>query len=66
MATAFDDMIRWERAGIKPAGDDVVTPATVAAPTFGCKFTNNTLGSDETSTTKALRPAVLASSVPCS
>jgi hypothetical protein len=65
MAKAFDDMIRWERSGIKPEGDDVVTPATVAAPTFGCKFTNNTMGPDETTTTKALRPATLANSVPC-
>jgi hypothetical protein len=65
MAQAFDDMIKWERDGIKPAGDDVVTPATVAAPTFGCKFTNNTMGPDESGTTKALRPATLANSVPC-
>jgi len=62
---AFDAMIKWERDGIKPAGDDVVTPATVAAPTYGCKFTKNTLGPDESGTTKALRPAILANSVPC-
>jgi hypothetical protein len=66
MTTAFDDMIRWEISGIKPAGDDVVTPATVAAPTFGCKFTNNTMGPDESGTTKALRPATMANSLPCS
>ena len=59
---AFDDMIKWERDGVKPAGDDVVTPATVAAPTYGCKFTNNTMGPDESGTTKALRPGILASS----
>ena len=63
--SAFDDMVKWERDGIKPAGDDVVTPATVAAPSFGCKFTVNTLGPDESGTTKALRPAILANSVPC-
>lgn len=62
---AFDDMIKWERDGIKPAGDDVLTPATVAAPTYGCTFTNNTLGPDESTTTKALRPAILANSPPC-
>lgn len=62
---AFDAMIKWERDGIKPAGDDVVTPATVAAPSYGCKFTKNTLGPDESGTTKALRPAILANSVPC-
>ena len=26
--TAFDDMLKWEAGGAKPAGDDVVTPAT--------------------------------------
>lgn len=62
---AFDDMIKWERDGIKPAGDDVVTPATVAATTYGCTFTRNTLGPDESGTTNALRPATLANSAPC-
>jgi pimeloyl-ACP methyl ester carboxylesterase len=63
--SAFDDMIKWERDGIKPGGDDVVTPATVAAPSYGCKYTINTLGPDESGTTKALRPAILANSAPC-
>jgi hypothetical protein len=62
---AFDDMIKWERDGVKPTGDDVVTAATVAAPTYGCTFTNNTLGPDESGTTNALRPAILANSAPC-
>ncbi len=62
---AFEAMIKWERDGIKPAGDDVVTPATVAATSYGCKFTKNTLGPDDSGTTKALRPAILANSVPC-
>ena len=62
---AFEAMIKWERDGIKPAGDDVVTPATVAAPTYGCTFTKNTLGPDDSGTTKALRPGILANSVPC-
>jgi pimeloyl-ACP methyl ester carboxylesterase len=62
---AFDDMIKWERDGIKPAGDDVVTAATVSAPTYGCAFTRNTLGPDDSDTTKALRPAILATTAPC-
>lgn len=62
---AFDAMVKWERDGIKPAGDDVVTPATVAATSYGCKYTKNTLGPDESDTTKALRPAILANSAPC-
>jgi hypothetical protein len=66
-ATAFDDMIKWERDGIKPAGDDVVTPATIAAPTYGCTFTNNAMPNlaDESGATKALRPNVAALR-PCS
>ncbi len=62
---AFDDMIKWERDGIKPGGDDVITPATVAAPTYGCTYTRNTLGPDESGTTRALRPATVMNSAPC-
>ncbi|PIT76369.1 alpha/beta hydrolase [Limnohabitans sp. B9-3] len=62
---AFDDMIKWERDGVKPTGDDVVTPATVAAATYGCTFTKNTLGPDESGTTNALRPLTLANSPAC-
>ena len=62
---AFDAMIKWERDGIKPAGDDVVTPATVAATTYGCTYTRNTLGPDESGTTRALRPGILASTPAC-
>ena len=64
-ATAFDDMVKWESGGAKPAGDDVVTPATVAAPTYGCTFTKNTLGPDESKATKGLRPAAVANSAAC-
>jgi hypothetical protein len=41
---AFEAMVKWERDGIKPSGDDVVTAATVAAPTYGCTYTIDTLG----------------------
>ena len=44
---AFEAMVKWERDGVKPAGDDVVTAATVAATTYGCTFTKNTLGPDD-------------------
>jgi pimeloyl-ACP methyl ester carboxylesterase len=56
---AFDAMIKWERDGVKPTGDDVVTPATVAAPNYGCTYTKNTLGPDESGATKALRPVIV-------
>jgi hypothetical protein len=62
---AFDAMIKWERDGVKPAGDDVVTPATVAATTYGCTYTRNTLGPDESGATRALRPGILASTPRC-
>jgi hypothetical protein len=59
---AFDDMLKWEAGTTgRPAGDDVVTPATVAASNYGCTFTRNTLGaSDESGTTAALRPTAAA------
>lgn len=53
---AFDDMVAWEQDGTKPEGDDVLDAATVAAPAYGCRFTDNTLGGDDSATTQALRP----------
>jgi fermentation-respiration switch protein FrsA (DUF1100 family) len=35
---AFAALVNWVTNGVKPAGDDILTPAAVAAPTFGCKF----------------------------
>jgi hypothetical protein len=57
-------MIQWEQGGPKPEGDDVVTPATVANANYGCKFTVNTLGPDESTTFNASRPGVAAAK-PC-
>lgn len=37
---AWDDLVRWVRAGDRPAGDDVVTPSVVAAPGYGCRFSD--------------------------
>lgn len=57
---AFTDMVTWAEGGPKPVGDDVTTPATVAASTYGCTFTNNTLGPDDAgSAASAFRPAIL-------
>lgn len=63
--TAFDDMIKWERDGIKPLGDDVVTPAVVAATSYGCKFTKNTIGPDDASFVASLRSGIAASTPAC-
>jgi hypothetical protein len=36
---AFDDLANWVANGVKPVGDDILNPAAVADPTFGCQFT---------------------------
>lgn len=35
---AFDALAAWEQNGVKPEGDDVLTPNVVAAEDYGCKF----------------------------
>ena len=67
-ATAFDDMVKWEAGGAKPAGDDVVTAATVAAPTYGCTFTTKNPvapGPDDGTGTLGLRQIIAATTPPC-
>ena len=44
---AFRDMVSWVETGTKPAGDDVLTPATVANAAYGCTHTVNTGGADD-------------------
>jgi len=39
VSTAFSDLVNWVLYGVKPQGDDILNPATVAAPNFGCRFT---------------------------
>lgn len=36
---AFDDMVNWVDTGVRPGGDDVLDPAAVADPAFGCAYT---------------------------
>jgi hypothetical protein len=62
--TAFDDMVKWEAGGPKPAGDDVKTPATLASPTYGCTFTKNTPSADDY-TPPAVRAAFQANYPAC-
>jgi hypothetical protein len=45
--SAFQAMVDWEQRGIKPAGDDVLTPAVTSDKAYGCNFTNNTAGTDD-------------------
>ena len=35
---AFTDLVNWVEYGVKPAGDDILDPPTVADPNFGCQF----------------------------
>jgi hypothetical protein len=43
----------------------VVTAATVAAPTYGCTHTKNTLGPDDGGAARALRPIIQATTPAC-
>lgn len=66
---AFEAMVKWEQQGIKPPGDEVLDPAVVASPTYGCSFTNNTISSDtggagDSPAIAAIR-ATLAVTAPC-
>lgn len=40
LENAFADLVTWVEAGIRPAGDAVGDPTAVAAPDFGCQFTD--------------------------
>lgn len=40
VGTAWDDLTRWVRTGERPDGDNVTNPATVAAPDYGCRFSD--------------------------
>lgn len=39
LSTAFDDLVQHVETGEKPSGDDVLDPAAVADPRYGCAFT---------------------------
>lgn len=52
---AFQDMVNWEQTGIKPAGDDVLDPATVGNSNYGCAFTRNSTGDDDSNLLHAVR-----------
>jgi len=64
---AFADLVKWVEQGTKPAGDDVLTPATVANPNYGCTHSVNTASSGEPTApgsaafTRTLMPACTGS-----
>jgi len=39
---AFDDLVTWVDTGHRPAGDAILSPRTVAAADFGCRYTRGT------------------------
>jgi len=64
--SAFEAMVNWEQNGVKPAGDEVLDPAVVANPSYGCKFTDNTMTADEPPTSAIARNrASLSAAYPC-
>ncbi|HRW72800.1 MAG TPA: alpha/beta hydrolase, partial [Ottowia sp.] len=62
---AFDAMVQWETTGVKPGGDDVLTATTVASPTYGCTYTRNTFGPDDSAGVQALRAGIVQSGGSC-
>jgi pimeloyl-ACP methyl ester carboxylesterase len=40
VGTAWDDLVKWTDTGSRPAGDVVDDPAVVAAPDYGCRFSD--------------------------
>ena len=64
-AQSFDALVAWEQGGAKPAGDDVLTAAVVAAPSYGCAFTNNAAGPDDVKSTIDLRALIAATTPAC-
>jgi hypothetical protein len=62
---SFEALAKWEQGGAKPAGDDVLTAAVVAAPSYGCAFTSNAVGPDDVKSTVDLRARIAASTPAC-
>jgi hypothetical protein len=40
LVTAFTDLVTWVQQGARPADDVVLDPRAVAAPDYGCRFTD--------------------------
>ena len=40
LVATFSALVGWVEGGVKPAGDDVLDPAAVANPNFGCTYTD--------------------------
>lgn len=42
LVRGFTDLVRWVEGGVRPPGDNVLDPAIVADPNYGCAFTTAT------------------------
>lgn len=62
---SFEALAQWEQGGTKPPGDDVLTAAVLAAPSYGCTFTNNATGPDDVKSTVDLRARIAATTPAC-
>ena len=62
---SFEVLAKWEQGSSKPPGDDVLTASTVAAPNYGCAFTNNSTGPDDVKSTVDLRVKIAATTPAC-
>jgi pimeloyl-ACP methyl ester carboxylesterase len=62
---AFDAMVQWEAGGAKPGGDDVLTPATVAAPAYGCTYTRAPVAGTDSGTVQFLRNTIATNGGAC-
>jgi dienelactone hydrolase len=45
-AQAWRDLVHWVQSGHRPGGDDLLDPQAVAAPTFGCRYTDPSASRD--------------------
>ncbi|HJQ03034.1 MAG TPA: hypothetical protein VJ851_15670 [Jatrophihabitans sp.] len=56
-AQGWHDLVNWVQSGHKPGGDDLLDPQAVAAPTFGCRYTDpSAYGDPPDYRTRALYP----------
>ncbi|WP_296905243.1 hypothetical protein [Polaromonas sp.] len=62
---SFEALAKREQGGSKPPGDDVLTASIVAAPSYGCAFTNNSTGPDDVKSTVDLRVKIAATTPAC-
>lgn len=45
LVESFGDMVSWVNTGVRPGGDNILDPAVVAAPLFGCNYSRGTTAS---------------------